>query len=104
MVKEELISFLNKKEIACNCNISNRELGKLIIDYFKDCDYKLFTDYSAVLSNLFKLANVIEFEELRNIDENNNYEKDFLNNVTIGLRYAGEKNEKGYDYNGIETI
>ena len=50
------------------------------------------------------MANVIEFEELRNIDENNNYEKDFLNNVTIGLRYAGEKNEKGYDYNGIETI
>lgn len=104
MVKEELISFLNKKEIVCNGNISNRELGKLIIDYFKECDYKLFTDYSAVVSNLFKLANVIEFEELRNIDENSNYVEDFLNNVTIGLRYAGEKNEKGYDYKGIETI
>ena len=105
MGNNELINFLAQKGIDCDGSISIEELGKRVIDYFDSkCEYKFFSDYCDAVSILFGLAEIIEFDDLKGLDDKNDYEKKFLVNVTTGLKYAGESGEKGYAYEGIATI
>lgn len=105
MKKEELVNLLEKKEVDCDCNLNKEELGRQIIDYFySECKYEYFQDYCDVVSVLFRLTKFIKFEDLKYLDECDDYEKKFLDSVINGLKYAGEKGEKGYASEGLATV
>lgn len=95
----KLIDFLKTKGIEV-IDSSDEDLAKLVIDYFRNCEYKFFSDYSAVIEMLFSVAALIEYEKLEELE----YSKAFLVNICLGLRYAGNDGEIGYDYCGITTI
>lgn len=100
MKREELIDFLKGKKIEIDKNISDQDLAKKVISFFSDCKFDVFSDYSDAIRTLFMVAGMLPFDELDEME----YKDGYLDNVSRGLKFAGEKGEKGYDYNGINTI
>ena len=100
MEREELVGFLKKNHIVRDKDISDQDLARSIIDFFKNSKFEYFADYSDGIKYLFSVAELLTYKELVEID----YADKFLGVVLFCLNYAGEQGERGYDYNGINTI
>ena len=50
------------------------------------------------------ISRALLYQYMKVLDECDDYEKKFLDSVINGLKYAGEKGEKGYAFEGLATV
>ena len=93
----DFIEVIDKLETY---NLRGKFLVNLVMYFWKQTAQPEFWDYEKFIEFLFKAAKGYRDSDLSSLE----IEEKFIFIVSLGMRFAGEQNEKGYAYNGGSKI
>lgn len=94
------VDFLEVIDKLETHNLRGFFLVNLVNYFYKIADRPEFWDYERFIEFLFKAAKGYSYTNLSELE----IEKEYIAIVSLGMRLAGEQNEKGYAYNGGNRI